>query len=108
MGGVHFELREGVLWERPLGRPGAAASRSLMTPLGLVSGDVLTHLEAHGATSLRGLIRHIGWSAPLVTMAVGALVRSGHVRAVQHDLEIIVEPITPVSTPGSTERWGGA
>ena len=65
-------------------------SPSLMTPLGLIGGEVLTDLETHGATSLRRLIRELEWPAPMVMMAVGALIREGLVRAVQHDLEVIL------------------
>lgn len=64
---------------------------SLMTPLGLLSGEVLTYLEAHGATPMRRLIRELSWPSTMVTMAVGALVREGLAQAVQHDLEVIVE-----------------
>ncbi|MBI4342908.1 MAG: hypothetical protein HY599_06040 [Candidatus Omnitrophica bacterium] len=65
---------------------------ALMTSLGLVSGEILTELEAHGATPMRRLIRELEWPAPMVLMAVGALVREGLVRATQHDLEVILEP----------------
>jgi DNA-binding MarR family transcriptional regulator len=85
------------MMERPMeramgvGMDGAEAQPgSLITPLGLVEGDVLTYLEEHGATSVRRLIRALDWPAPMVLMAVGALVRERLVRAVQHDLEVIV------------------
>ena len=64
---------------------------SLIAPLGLVGGDVFMYLEAHGAISVRHLIRELEWSAPVVMMAVEALIREGRVRATQHDLEVIVE-----------------
>ena len=67
-------------------------SASLMTPLGVIEGEILTYLEQRGATALRRLIRELEWPAPLVMMAVGALVRDRLVRAARHDLEIIVEP----------------
>lgn len=53
---------------------------------------MLTYLEGHGATPLRRLIRELPWTEPLVMMAVGALTRDGLVRALQHDLEIILDP----------------
>ena len=67
-------------------------SLSLMTTLGLISGEVLTYLEAHGATTLHRLIRELEWPARMTMMAVGALVRQGMIRAIQHDLEVILEP----------------
>ena len=69
----------------------AAGDRSLMTTLGIIEGDILSDLEQHGTTSVRRLVRELEWPAPLVMMAVGALIRGGMVRAIQHDLEIIVE-----------------
>ena len=86
---------------------------SLMTPLGLIEGEVLTYLETHGATTLRRLIRELEWSAPMVMMAIGALVREGLVRAIQHDLEVIVEAETSPSRLQAMrqervpEVWGG-
>ena len=86
---------------------------SLMTPLGLVEGDALVYLEMHGATAIRRLVRELEWPAPMIMMAVGALVRDGLVRAIQHDLEVIVELRTDQGTPAtqahapSPEGWGG-
>ncbi len=93
------------------GMPGASRS-SLMTSLGLVEGDLLTYLERHGATTLRRLIRESDWPAPMIMMGLGALIRQGLARALQHDLEVIVEPQPdrvppseqPVEPPGV---WGG-
>lgn len=65
---------------------------SLMTPLGLIEGDVLTYLERHGAATLQRLIAEFEWPAALVTMAVGALIRSGLVRALQREFEVMIEP----------------
>jgi len=73
-------------------KPARAAGPSLMTTLGVVSGEVLTCLEEHGTTSLRRVIRELAWPSQLVVMAVGALVRDGLVRAEQHDLEVLLEP----------------
>ena len=80
------EQRKGSAWQR--------RDASLFTLLGLVAGDVLVYLEAHGATTLRGLIRQLEWSSPMVMMAAGALTREGLVRSTQHNLEVIVEPLT--------------
>lgn len=84
-----------------------------MTTLGIISGEVLTVLEQHGSCTVRHLIRELLWSAPLVMMAVGALIREGLVRASQHDLEIVVElrrewqiPVSP-GTQAAPEAWGG-
>ena len=96
-------------WKKPPVRE-REQSTSLMTPLGLIEGEVLTHVEGYGATALRRLIRELEWPATLVMMAVGALVREGLIRAVQHDLEIILQPVTafpPGETRGTPEVWGG-
>ncbi len=81
-------------------------TRSLMTPLGLVEGDILTRLEGHGATTLRRLIRELDWPAPMVMMAVGALTRAGLVRAVRHDLEVVVEARAPMSAVSAEDAVG--
>ena len=96
-------------WKKPPVRE-REQSTSLMTPLGLIEGEVLTHVEVHGATALRRLIRELQWPATLVMMAVGALVRAGLVRAVQYDLEVILQPVTaspPAETRGTPEGGGG-
>src|SRR3989338_10334285 len=54
---------------------------SLMTVIGLAEGEVLLHVEANGATPLRGLIRALPQPAPIVTMAIGSLIRKGVIRA---------------------------
>ncbi len=71
----------------------AERDRSLMTPLGLAAGEILTEVEWSGATTLRRLIRKLDWPMYLVLMAVGVLVRQGLIRATQRELEVIVEPI---------------
>jgi hypothetical protein len=67
---------------------------SLMTVIGLAEGEVLLHMEANGATPLRGLIRALPQPAPIVTMAIGSLIRKGLIRAVPHELEVILEPVS--------------
>ena len=99
--------------EEILRRINTPEAPSLMTSLGLIEGDVLAYVEEHGATTVRRLIRELEWSAPMVMMAVGALVREGLVRATQHDLEVIVELLPPRSSPerniewAAPEVWGG-
>lgn len=70
--------------------------RSLMTPIGIVEGDVLMYLEQHGRATLRMLNRELAWPSYLVVMGVGALIRSGLVRATQLGLEIILQPRKPL------------
>jgi len=67
-------------------------SRSLVTHLGIIEGEVLTYLEQDGRTTLRQLIRDLEWPAPMITMAIGAAIRQGLVRAIRHDLEVVLEP----------------
>ncbi|OGX28852.1 MAG: hypothetical protein A3B78_02720 [Omnitrophica WOR_2 bacterium RIFCSPHIGHO2_02_FULL_67_20] len=82
--------------------------RSLVTSLGIIEGEVLLHLDVHGATPMRRLIRDLEWSSPLVTMALGALIREGLVRARQHELELIIEPKRPaLISEAVPEAWGG-
>ncbi len=76
-------------WEQ--GTVGARGAPAVMTEIGLIGGDVLIYVDEHGTTPLRRIIRDLDWPAPLVFMAVGALVRAGLVRAIRHDLEMIVE-----------------
>jgi len=63
---------------------------SIMTPLGIIEGEVLLWLETHGPATIRYLTRELEWPAAMVTMAVGALVRQGLARAARHDLEVVV------------------
>ena len=65
------------------------------TTLGLVEEEVLVYVEDYGATTLRGLIRGLGWPSRMVMMAVGALIRERLIRARQHELDVIFEPLTP-------------
>ena len=67
-----------------------------MTPLGLVEGEVLEHLDRHHTVTLRRLNRELAAPAYMVMMAVGALIRAGLVRGAQHDLEVIVQPRKPL------------
>lgn len=83
-------------------------SRSLVTSLGIIEGEVLLYLDVHGATPTRRLIRDLEWPSPLVTMALGALIREGLVRARQHELELIIEPKRPaLISEAVPEVWGG-
>lgn len=72
--------------------PERTTGPSIVTLVGLVEGDVLTYLDTHRATPLRRLARELEWPSAMVFMGVGALIRQGLARGVQHDLEVIVEP----------------
>jgi len=63
---------------------------SLMTPLGVVEGEVLTFLDRQRGATLRQLNHTLQWPAYMVMMAVGALIRAGLVRGIQHDLEVML------------------
>ena len=69
-----------------------ATEASLMTPLGMVEGDVLGYLDRYGIATLRQLKHDLKWPADMVMMAVGALVRAGLVRGIRHRLEVVVKP----------------
>ena len=93
-------------WKKPPVEPGP----SLITPLGLIEGEALTALEQAGVVPMRRLIRELDWPAPMVIMAVGALIRQGLVRATRHDLEVMIEsaPMPAAPTQGRIpEVWGG-
>jgi uncharacterized membrane protein len=81
-------------WKKPLAR---AERSSLMTPLGLVEGEVLAYLDRQGIATLRRLNQQLGWPAYMVMMAVGALIRAGLVRGIQHDLEVVVKLRKPLA-----------
>ncbi|MBI3996979.1 MAG: winged helix-turn-helix domain-containing protein [Candidatus Omnitrophica bacterium] len=80
-----------------------------MTQIGVLEGEVLAFLDEHGSTSMRRLTRELDGPSPLIMMAIGALVRQGLIRVVQHDLEVIFEPIETMSqaTEPIPEVWGG-
>ncbi len=79
---------------------------SLMTPLALVEGDILTHLEEYGATTLRRLIRSLEWPSRMVMMGVGGLIRQGLVRGVQLELDVVIE-VLPRDAMDVPTLWGG-
>ena len=81
---------------------------ALITTLGLACGEILTHLEQHGTTAVRRLVRELSWPAPVVLMAVGALIREGLIRATQHDLEVILEPERTWTIPLPSTRGRAA
>ena len=83
--------------------PVEPANVPLITTLGLVEGEVLTVLEAHGATTARGLVQELEWPAWMVVMAVGALIRERLVRATPRELELIVEPVSEAAK--HAEPW---
>lgn len=97
---------------RYLRQPGSADT-SLMTILGVISGEILTQVEQQGQSTLRQLIRDLPWPAPLVTMAVGSLIREGLIKASQLELEVLIEPKrewVPKQAEDSAEApevWGG-
>lgn len=80
-------------WQRS---PAHARGPSLMTPIGVVEGEVLSYLDRHESTTLRRLNQALEWPAYLVMMGVGALIRAGLVRGEQRDLEIIVTARKPL------------
>lgn len=69
-----------------------ASTVSLKAPLGIIEEEALAQLASFGPTSLRTLIRQMRWPSRYVTMAVGALVHEGLVRAQERELDIIVGP----------------
>lgn len=84
---------------RPEALPADAEHPSLLTPLGLVEGEVLLYLEGRETATLRQLNQELRWPAYMVMMAVGALIRSGLVRGIQRDLEVIVKLRRPLAVP---------
>ncbi len=77
-----------------------AGQSSLMTPLGVVAGEILVYLEEHGATPLKRVVRELEGPAALVTMAVGFLIREGLVRGLQHGFEVVLEPLAKAYQAG--------
>ena len=65
------------------------------TLLGLVEGDILLHLDVHGATPARRLIEVLNWPGSMITLGIDALVRDGLVETRLDELEVIVEPRRP-------------
>jgi hypothetical protein len=63
---------------------------SLMTPLGLVEGEILDWVDRHGPTALHKLTQELDWSPNLILMGIGALVRQDLAWAVQVKSDIIV------------------
>ena len=95
------ETLVGQIADKPWSPPVEQGGGSLVTSLGIIEGEVLLYLDVSGATTVRRLIRELEWPAPMVTMAVGALIREGLVGASQHELEVIIEPKRPGELPAS-------
>jgi hypothetical protein len=73
----------------------SAPRRSLMTPLGVASGDVLSLVEARGSASLTRVLHELQqWPVPLVLMAVGALIREGLVLGTGQGWELVLERLS--------------
>ena len=64
----------------------------LITLLGMVEGEMLTYLEAHGATALSNLARTLEWPTPLIVMAAGALIRQGLAQGVKSQRGTLLAP----------------
>lgn len=86
-------LERGVDEGKPF--PVGSAGASLMTPLGIVEGEILEYLDHHGTATLERLTWELPWLPDMVTMAVGALIRAGLVRGIQLNLAIVVKPRKP-------------
>lgn len=69
---------------------------SLMTPLGLIEGDILRYVETRALTVIQDLIHDLEWPAHMILMAAGSLVRRGHVRAIQNEAVLVLEPVTDI------------
>jgi hypothetical protein len=72
---------------------------SLMTPLGMAAGEILTEVDSDGAVTLRHLVETIGWPVHLIVMALGVLVREGLVQAAQQGPDVRIASIA---------GWAGA
>ena len=73
-----------------------AEHESVMTTLGLVEGEVLAYLDRQEVSTLRRLNRELHQPAYLVMMALGALIRAGLVRGIQHELDVVVRLRKPL------------
>ena len=71
----------------------AGSTYPLMTFLGVIGGEVLSYLESHSRTTLRRMIEDLPWPAVWVMMAMGALIRQGLVRGIQHGADVIIESV---------------
>lgn len=66
---------------------------SLMTPIALIEGEVLSYLEEHGTATAKKLVDELKWPATLVLMGIGALVRSGLIQAKKIGYQVLLLPI---------------
>ncbi len=85
-------MEQAVMPSEELGASAGTDGPSLITLLGVVSGEVLLYTERQGRTTLRHLIQTLEWPASFIMMGVGALVRQGLLRALQQEVDIILEP----------------
>lgn len=92
-------------WKKPLLQEERGAS--IMTPLGIIEGEVRLWLETHGPATIRHLTRELPWPAAMVTMALGALIRQGLVRATKHDLDVVIAEPTARNLSEGERACGG-
>jgi len=83
------------------GREKAKSKVSLMTPLGLVEGDILKHLEDGPLVAIQDLVRELEWPAHMILMAAGSLIRQGYVRGIQHEAALVLEPVADFERRGT-------
>ena len=71
--------------------PGSVANTPLVTLLGVLEGEILTHLENFGGMTLGQLAKELRRPARAVIMSAGALIRQGLVRGAQRNCEVHLE-----------------
>lgn len=71
----------------------AMPNSSLVTTLGLIEGEILSYVEAHGATTLGRLMQDLSWPSQQIVMAIGALLRQGLVSGVTRDFELVLDAV---------------
>ena len=71
---------------------GIQQASPIITLLGVLSGEILTYLEKCEKATAAQLSRELGWTVPMVMMAIGTLIREGLVLAHPSNLEIVIQP----------------
>ncbi len=67
---------------------------SIITSLGLLSGEILLYLDVHRKATAGQLSKELGWAVPMVMMAIGTLIRQGLVLARPSNLEIMIHTVS--------------
>jgi len=77
----------------------ASEGPALITKLGMIEGEILSHLETEGPTNVQDLLSRLPWRSESLLMAIGSLIRQGLVRGIQQNTDLLLEQVREQPVP---------